>query len=206
MPLVEEVHMHLQEMLDSGTICPSQSVWCNAMVLVQKEDRGLCFCIDFWCLNAHAQRKTLIHCLGSKEALESLVGAGHFSCLDLKSGFWQIKMDESSKQYTAFTHWQPRHLWVQWPHAFWAVQCPSHFPVGNAKFPRGDESDILPHLPTHDIVIFLHTAEEHLHCLCMFIFDWFREVSLKLKPSKCIFFQRGNQLFGTSSLKGWSGT
>ena len=36
-------------------------------------------------------------------ALESLVGTGHFSCLDLKSGFWQIKMDKSSKQYTAFT-------------------------------------------------------------------------------------------------------
>ena len=37
-----------------------------------------------------------------QEALESLVGAGHFSCLDLKSRFWQIKMDESSKQYTTF--------------------------------------------------------------------------------------------------------
>ena len=37
-----------------------------------------------------------------QEALESVVDAGHFSCLDLKSGFWQIKMDESSKQYPAF--------------------------------------------------------------------------------------------------------
>ena len=33
-PLVEEVHAHIQEMLDSGMICPSQSVWCNAVVLV----------------------------------------------------------------------------------------------------------------------------------------------------------------------------
>ena len=38
-----------------------------------------------------------------QEVLESLVGAGHFSCLDLKSGFWQIKMEEASKQYTTFT-------------------------------------------------------------------------------------------------------
>ena len=38
-----------------------------------------------------------------QEALESLVGAGHFSCMDLKSKFWQIKMDELLKQYTVFT-------------------------------------------------------------------------------------------------------
>ena len=46
-PLVEEVCKHLQEMLDSGTIHPSQSTWCNAVVLVQKKDGGLHFCIDF---------------------------------------------------------------------------------------------------------------------------------------------------------------
>ena len=37
-----------------------------------------------------------------QEALESLVGAGHFLCLDLKSGFRLIKMEEASKQFTAF--------------------------------------------------------------------------------------------------------
>ena len=40
-PLVEEVCMHLQEMLNADTIHPSQSVWCNAVVLVQKKDGGL---------------------------------------------------------------------------------------------------------------------------------------------------------------------
>ena len=34
---------------------------------------------------------------------EVLVGAGHFSCMDLKFGFWQIKMEEALKQYTVFT-------------------------------------------------------------------------------------------------------
>ena len=33
-PLVEEVQEYIQEMLDRGVICPSQSLWCNAVVLV----------------------------------------------------------------------------------------------------------------------------------------------------------------------------
>ena len=63
---------------------------------------GLCFCIDFHCLNA-CTKKDSYPLPRIQEALETLVGADHFSCLDLKSGFWQIKMEETSKQYTVFT-------------------------------------------------------------------------------------------------------
>ena len=55
-PLVEEVRNHLKEMLESGAIRPSQSAWCNAMVLVWKKDGSLCFCIEFCCLNAHTKK------------------------------------------------------------------------------------------------------------------------------------------------------
>ena len=67
-----------------------------------------------------------------QEALESLVGAGHFSCLDLKLGFWQIKMEEASKQYTAFTVGNLGVFQMQ-SHAFWAVQCASHISETDAK-------------------------------------------------------------------------
>ena len=50
-PLVEEVCEHIQEMLDGGAIRPSNSPWCNAMVLVRKKDGTLRFCIDFRRLN-----------------------------------------------------------------------------------------------------------------------------------------------------------
>ena len=46
-PMVEEVRNHLKEMLELGAIRPSQSAWCNAVVLVRKKDGGLHFCINF---------------------------------------------------------------------------------------------------------------------------------------------------------------
>ena len=47
LPMVEEVRDHLREMLESSTIRPSQSAWCNAVVLVRKKDGSLHFCINF---------------------------------------------------------------------------------------------------------------------------------------------------------------
>ena len=98
-PLVEEVHAHVKEILEVGTIHPSQSPWCNAVVLVHKKDGGLHF--DFGKLNART-KKDSYPLLQIQETIESLDGAVYFSCLDLKEGFWQIAMAEALKQYTAF--------------------------------------------------------------------------------------------------------
>ena len=45
--LLEEVHASLRDMLEAGAIQPSQSPWCNAMVLVWKKDGSLRFYVDF---------------------------------------------------------------------------------------------------------------------------------------------------------------
>ena len=39
-----------------------------------------------------------------------------------------------------------------------------------------------------DVIVFSYMEEEHLECLCI-VFDHFREHNLKLKPTKCKFFQ-----------------
>ena len=49
-PLLEEVHASLQDMLEVGVICPSQSPWCNVVVVVRKKDSTLHFCVNFRCL------------------------------------------------------------------------------------------------------------------------------------------------------------
>ena len=46
-PLEEKVREHIQEMLKGRAIRPSNSLWCNAVVLVRKKDGTLRFCIDF---------------------------------------------------------------------------------------------------------------------------------------------------------------
>ena len=100
-----------------------------------------------------------------QEALESLVGAGHFSCLDLKSGFWQIKMDELSKQYTAFTVGNL---------GFSECDCmPFGLCNALATFQRLMQNCLRELNLTYcliyldDIIIFSQMAEEHFHCLHM---------------------------------------
>ena len=101
-PQLVKVREHLKLMLDVGVVRPSNSPWCNAVVLVRKKDGSIHFCIDFRRLNALTIKDS--HPLPRIcETLESLAGAAHYLTFDLNSGFWQVPMDEESKQYTAFT-------------------------------------------------------------------------------------------------------
>ena len=83
-PMVEEVRSHVKEMWEAGAIHPSQRPWCNTVMLVRKNYRGLHFCINFCKLNAGTKKDSypLPHI---QESIESLIGAGYFSCLDLKA-------------------------------------------------------------------------------------------------------------------------
>ena len=89
-------------MFDAGAIRPSNSPWCNVVVLIWKKDGPLHFCIDFRRLNALTCKDS--HPLPRiGKTLDSLQGSAYYSTFDLTSGFWQVPMDEDSRQYTAFT-------------------------------------------------------------------------------------------------------
>ena len=51
-PQLDKVREHLKLMLDAWVIQPSNSPWCNVVVLVRKKDGSLHFCIDFRKLNS----------------------------------------------------------------------------------------------------------------------------------------------------------
>ena len=85
-PLIEEVREHIQEMLDGRAICPSNSPWSNAIVLVRKKDGTLQFCIDFRWLNDHMEKDSY-PMLKMIDTMETMLGSKFFSTMDLKSGF-----------------------------------------------------------------------------------------------------------------------
>ena len=183
--LVEEVRQHIQEMLDGGTIRPSQSQWCNAVVLARKKDGSLRFCIHFRHLNERT-KKDSYPLPRTHKTMESLVSARIFSCMDLKSRFWQVKMSEESQQYTAFT--------VGSMGVYEFLRMPYGLCNAPAMFQRlmqnclGELNLTFALIYLDDVIVHSHSPEDHLVRL-QAVFDRFAQNGLKLKPSKCHFFK-----------------
>ena len=184
-PHLDEVREHLKLMLDAGVIRPSDSPWCNAVVLVRKKDGSLRFCIDFRKLNSLTVKDS--HPLPRIcETLESLAGAAHYLTFDMNSGFWQVPMDEESKQYTAFTLG-----------SMGLYECES-MPFGLCNTPPtfqrlmqnclGKLNLTYCLIYLDHVIVFSDMPEEHLRRMCV-VFNCLREHSLKLKPSKCEVFK-----------------
>ena len=183
-PLVDEVRQHIQEMLDSGTIRPSQSPWCNAMVQVRKKDGSLRFCIDFRRLNART-KKDAYPLSRMQETMESMVGTQHFSCMDLKSGFWQVKMAEESRQYTAFTVGSMSvYEFLCMPYGLCNAPATFQHLMQNCL---GELNLMYALIYLDDVIVYSKTEEEYLVRLHT-ILERFMEHGLKLKLSKCNFF------------------
>ena len=184
--MYEDLRAHIQEMLDIGAIHKSHSLWASAVVLVRKKDGGLRFCIDLRKLNEQTI-KDAYSLPQIDKTLDSLQGSQWFSSLDLKSGYWQVEMDEESKPLTAFT--------VGLVGFYECKRMPFGLTNAPATFQRLMET-CLGDLNLHwciiyldDIVIFSKDPASHLQRLEA-VFQKLEEAGLKLKPSKCELFQR----------------
>ena len=178
----EEVKKHLDEMLKIGAIRRSNSPWASAIVLVRKKDGTLRFCID----EKLNERTVKDACSLPRidDSLDSLNDACIFTLIDLKSGYWQVELDEESIPLTAFT-----------VGFYECIRMPFGLTNAPATFQRLMESCLGElHLNwciiyLDDVIVFSKTPEEHIERLeC--VFEKISKAGLKLKPSKCEFFKR----------------
>ncbi len=171
-------------MAEQGVIEPSNSPWVSPVVLVRKKDGSTRFCVDYRKLNA-ITKKDSYPLPRVETGLHAFFGSSWFSTLDLKSGYWQVEMDESDKEKTAFSTGEG--LWQFLVMPFGLCNAP-------ATFERLIEQ-VLMGLPWNvclvyldDIIVHAKSFDEELSRLSE-VFNRMREAKLKLNPKKCLRFQ-----------------
>ena len=187
----DKVRRLLNEMLEKGVIEQSTSPWASPIVLVQKKDGTIRFCVDYRKLN-NVTCKDAYPLPRVDDTLDTLSGSQWFSTIDLVSGYWQVEIEEPDRPKTAFCTTEGLFQFRVMP--FGLCNAPATFQRLMSLVLAGLQwSHCLVYLD--DIIVLGRSFDEHLINLTM-MFDRLHKAGLKLKPSKCNFLQSQVQYLG----------
>lgn len=179
-------------MLDLGVVEPSSSAWSSPIILVDKQDGGQRFCVDFRKVNL-VTKKDAYPLPKVTSILDRLRDARYLSALDIKSAYWQIGLEESSKEKTAFT--------IQGRGLFHFNVLPFGLHNAPATWQRLVDSvlgmDLEPYVFVYldDVIVVTQTFEKHLEILEE-IFKRLTEANLTLNKDKCHFCKKELRYLG----------
>ena len=180
----------IEEMLDAKVIRRSRSPWSFPVVIVDKKDGSKRFCVDFRKLNQVTKKNS--YPLPVIDDILALLGkAKYFTSLDLKSGYWQVLMNESDKEKTAFACHRGLFEFNVMP--FGLSNAPAVFQELMSVVLQGLGDFAIAYLD--DILVFSPTLEDYLQHLDT-IFDRLRKHDLKLKLKKCNFLESETNYLG----------
>ncbi|KAL6179594.1 hypothetical protein ACLB2K_051107 [Fragaria x ananassa] len=98
---LKELKTQLQELVDKGFIQPSMSPWGAPVLFVKKKDDTMRLCVDYRKLN-YVMVKNKYHLPRIDDLFDQLRGTTVFSKIDLRSGYHQLRIQESDIAKTAF--------------------------------------------------------------------------------------------------------
>ena len=189
---LESARQEIKDMEEKNVIEPSDSPWCSPVVLVTKKDQSIRFCLDFRKLNDVTVKDS--HPLPRiDDTIDCLSGSKWFSTLDLKSGYWQIRIAKEDRPKTAFSI-PGGGLWQFVSLAFGLTNAGGTFERMMEKILSSLTFKIcLVYLD--DIIVFSRSFSDHIDNLRLVI-EKLREAGLKLNPKKCVLFKKEVKFLG----------
>jgi hypothetical protein len=152
-----ELKKQLAELQSKGFIHPSLSPWGAPVLFVEKKDATQWMCVDYRSLN-EVTIKNKYPLLRIEDLFDQMKGASVFSKIDLRSGYHQLKIQESNIPKTAF---RTRYgLYEYTAMSFGLTNAPAYFMyLMNKVFM--EYLDMFVVVFVDDILIFSKTEEEH---------------------------------------------
>jgi len=195
--LQEHLKVLTDEMLAAGVIRESVSPWAFPVILVDKPDGSLRFCVDYRRLNA-VTIKDAYPIPRVDEILDALSGKKYISTMDLSSGYWQIPLREEDKAKTAFVTRSGHFEFNVLPMG--PTNSPATFQANMEKLLAG-LNWICCLIYIDDIIVGTYTFEEHLTTL-QEIFNRFKKANIVVKAKKCNFLRDEVPVLGHLVIQG----
>ena len=188
---LDELKRQLDDLMSKGLIRPSKSAYGAPVLLTKKKDGSWRFCVDYRALNAITV-KNKYPLPRIDELFDRLQGAKYFSKIDLRSGYWQIKVWSEDVPKTAFRTRYGSFEWLVLPMGL--TNAPATFMhLMNQIFRAYLDKFVIVFLD--DVLIYSRTLAEHRKHVRQ-VLDVLRQHQLYCKESKCEFFRDHVEFLG----------
>ena len=180
---LRELKAQLEELLSKGFIRPSISPWGSPVLFVKKREGSLRLCIDYRQLNRVTIRNQY-PLLRIDELFDQLQGSRVYSKIDLRSGYHQLRVQESDVPKTAFRTRYGHYEFLVMP--FGLTNAPAAFmDLMNQVFQPYLDGFVIVFID--DILVYSSSSEEHSEHLRI-VLQTLRERQLYAKLSQCQFW------------------
>ena len=188
---LKELKSQLQELLDKGFIRPSVSPWGAPVLFVKKKDGTLRMCIDYRQINK-VTVKNKYPLPRIEDLFDQLKGAGVFSKIDRRSGYYQLRVKKEDVPKTAFRTRYGHYEFLVMP--FGLTNAPTAFmDLMNRVFRPYVDQFVVVFID--EILVYSKDAQEHEHHLRI-VLETLREMKLYDKLSKCDFWLKEVSFLG----------
>ena len=156
-PELAELRKKLKELLDAGLLQPAKSPYGAPVLFQKKQDGSLRMCVDYRALNKVTFRNNYPIPLVA-DCFDPLSKARVFTKLDLRSGYWQVRISEGDESKTTCVTRYEAYEFLVMP--FGLTNAPATFCTLMNQVVRDYlENFVVVYLD--DIVIYSSSFEEH---------------------------------------------